>query len=64
MLVARDMVSKGLKRFKVTVTDQAEENCLLSGFPVLVTEVLRDLPDISNQGFPFFQLRPTHLTLS
>ena len=51
MLVARDMVSKGLKRFKVTVTDQAEENCLLSGFPVLVTEVLRDLPKISDQGF-------------
>ena len=57
MLVARDMVSKGLKRFKVTVTDQAEENCLLSGFPVLVTEVLRDLPEISNQDFFLFGYR-------
>ena len=64
VLVACHMVSKRLERFEVAVANKAEENCLLGGFPILVTEVLRDLPDISNQGFPFFQLRPTHLTLS
>ena len=51
VLVTRHMVSKRLERLEVAVANKAEENCLLSGFPVLVTEVLRDLPEISNQGF-------------
>ena len=55
VLVARDMVSKRLERLEVAVANKTEENCLLSGFPVLVTEVLRDLPDISNQSFSFFK---------
>ena len=55
VLVACYMVSKRLERFEVAVANKAEENCLLGGFPVLVTEVLRDLPDISNQSFSFFK---------
>ena len=46
VLVARDMISERLERFEVAVANKAEENCLLSSFSVLVTEVLGDLPDI------------------
>ena len=46
VLVAHDMISKRLERFEVAVTNEAEENCLLSCFPVLVAEVFRNLPVI------------------
>ena len=61
VLVARHMVSKRLERLEVAVANKAEENCLLSGFPVLVTEVLRDLPEISNQGFLIWTITPDSL---
>ena len=46
VLVARDMISERLEGFEVAVANKAKENCLLSSFSVLVTEVLGDLPDI------------------
>ena len=44
MLVPSDMISERFERFEVAVANQAEENCLLSCFPVLVAEVFRNLP--------------------
>ena len=57
VLVAHDMISKRLERFEVAVTNKAEENSLLSCFSVLVTKVLRDLPEISNQDSFLFGYR-------
>ena len=61
VLVARDMVPKRLQRLEVAVANKTEENSLLSGFPVLVAEILRDLPEISRFNFPF---KLSNLTLS
>ena len=46
VLVPRDMISERFERFEVAVANEAEENCLLSCFPVLVAEVFRNLPVI------------------